>query len=173
MPKKVEQIKIFLASPGDVKTERNHVKKVVDEIDRTLAHSKGITIRVICSEDAYPKFGKDGQPIINEQIGKMDEYDLFILIMKDRFGSPTKRCASGTSEEFQRAKKAHQKTGKPDIWFYSGSMKKDVKKKEEKEKKKKRKKKGEEERRRKKEKKEKKKRKEKEKKREKEKKEEE
>ncbi|BAY87863.1 hypothetical protein NIES267_73870 (plasmid) [Calothrix parasitica NIES-267] len=140
MPEKVDLIKIFLASPGDVKTERSHVQKVIATINRTIAHSKGITFRVVGSENAYPGYGQDGQTIINQQIGKMDEYDLFILIMKDRFGSPTKsaksgriRCASGTVEEFQRARKAHQKTGKPDIWFYSGSMKQDIRKKKDKE----------------------------------------
>lgn len=132
MPVQVDLIKIFLASPGDVKTERNHVKAVVAAINRTVAKDRDVRLEVICSEDAYPKYGKDGQAVINEQIGKMHEYDLFILIMKDRFGSPTKRCASGTSEEFQRAKKAHEKTGKPDIWFYSGSMKQNVKKQQEK-----------------------------------------
>jgi len=130
--KTVELIKIFLASPRDVQTERNYVKEVVATINRTVAQDKNIRLEVKCSENAYPGYGKDGQAIINEQIGKMDEYDLFILIMKDRFGSPTKRHASGTVEEFTLARKAHKERGKPDIWFYSGSMKQDVKKNEDK-----------------------------------------
>lgn len=128
----VELIKIFLASPGDVQTERKYVKEVVATINRTVAQDKNVRLEVKCSENAYPGYGKDGQAIINEQIGKMDEYDLFILIMKNRFGSPTKRHASGTVEEFTLARKAHKERGKPDIWFYSGSMKQDVKKKEDK-----------------------------------------
>ncbi|MEB3217004.1 MAG: hypothetical protein VKN72_12365 [Nostocales cyanobacterium 94392] len=36
--------------------------------------------------------------------------------MKNHFASPTKRRASGTSEEFQRARKAHKETGQPDNW---------------------------------------------------------
>ncbi|MBE9213692.1 hypothetical protein IQ247_13625 [Plectonema cf. radiosum LEGE 06105] len=64
MPK-VELIKIFLASPGDVKTERSHVLKVVEEINRTVAPSKGVRVEVICSSNAFPGHGKDGQAIIN------------------------------------------------------------------------------------------------------------
>jgi len=129
---KVELIKIFLASPGDVQMERNYVKEVVATINRTVAQDKNVRLEVKCSENAYPGYGKDGQAIINEQIGKMSEYGLFILIMKDRFGSPTKRYASGTVEEFKLARKAHEEKGQPDIWFYSGPMKQDVKKKEDK-----------------------------------------
>lgn len=131
MPKKVELIKIFLASPGDVKTERNYFKKVIDEINRTVAQDKNVRLDFICSDNSHPGYGKDGQKIINEQIGQMPDYTLFIGIMKNRYGTPTKRAGSGTIEEYQRAKKAHKETGKPDIWFYFGSMAKGVKKKAE------------------------------------------
>lgn len=82
----VEKLKIFLASPGDVSTERNHVVKVVEEINRTVAPDKGVVLEVIRSENAYPGYGKDGQAIINEQIGKMSDYVLFIGIMWNRVG---------------------------------------------------------------------------------------
>ncbi len=125
----VEKLKIFLASPGDVSTERKHVVKVVEELNRTVASDKGVVLEVICSENAYPGYGKDGQAIINEQIGKMSDYVLFIGIMWNRVGTPTKRAISGTVEEYQRAKRTFNRIGQPTIWFYFRSMTEGLKKK--------------------------------------------
>ncbi|MEI2578554.1 hypothetical protein [Scytonema sp. PRP1] len=125
----VEKLKIFLASPGDVRTERNHVVKVVEEINRTVAPDKGVTLEVIRSENAFPGYGQDGQAIINSQIGKMSDYVLFIGIMWNRVGTPTKRAISGTIEEFQRARRTFNRIGQPDIWFYFREMTKGLKKK--------------------------------------------
>ncbi len=127
----VEKLKIFIASPGDVSTERKHVVKVVEEINRTVAPDKGVVIEVIRSENAYPGYGKDGQAIINEQIGKMSDYVLFIGIMWNRVGTPTKRAISGTVEEYQRAKRTFNRIGQPTIWFYFRSMTEGLKKKTE------------------------------------------
>lgn len=127
----VEKLKIFLASPGDVRTERNHVFKVVEELNRTVASDKGVVLEVICSKNAYPGYGKDGQAIINEQIGKMSDYVLFIGIMWNRVGTPTKRAISGTVEEYQRAKRTFKRIGQPSIWFYFRLMTEGLKKKAE------------------------------------------
>lgn len=126
----VEKLKIFLASPGDVRTERNHVVKVVEELNRTVASDKGVVLEVIRSENAVPGYGQDGQAIINAQIGKMSDYVLFIGIMWNRIGTPTKRGAiSGTIEEFQRARRTFKSKGQPNIWFYFRSMTEGLKKK--------------------------------------------
>lgn len=114
----VEKIKIFLASPSDVATERRYVMKVTEQINRTVAAAKGIVLDVICSDNAFPGYGKDGQAILNEQIGKMQEYELFIGIMWNRIGTPTLRAKSGTAEEFERAVRALMSAGKPQVWFY-------------------------------------------------------
>lgn len=114
----VEKLKIFLASPGDVNTERQHVEKVVEEINRTVATALGVMLQVISSKNAFPGYGKDGQAILNEQIGKMQDYELFIGIMWNRIGTPTPRAKSGTVEEFARAVKALMRKHKPKVWFY-------------------------------------------------------
>jgi hypothetical protein len=114
----VEKLKIFLASPSDVATERRHVGKVIEEINRTVAADKGIVLEVVSSENAFPGYGKDGQAILNEQIGKMQEYELFIGIMWNRIGTPTPRAKSGTAEEFGRAVTALKRKRKPLVWFY-------------------------------------------------------
>ncbi|WP_066426247.1 hypothetical protein [Anabaena sp. 4-3] len=114
----VEKIKIFLASPSDVPKERNYLDEVIDEINRTIADSKGVKLDVVRSENAFPGYGQDGQAVLNQQIGNMKEYALFVGIMWNRIGTPTPRAESGTVEEFERAVKCWQKNSQPEIWFY-------------------------------------------------------
>lgn len=115
----LEELKIFLASPGDVSKERHYVDEVVDEVNRTVAAKKGFWLRVIRSErDAFPGYGKDGQAILNEQIGDMQEYDLLVSMLWNRIGTPTPRADSGTLEEVERAVKSWLRKRKPQIWIY-------------------------------------------------------
>jgi hypothetical protein len=114
----VQKVKIFLASPSDVLTERKHVKKVIDELNRHVAAARGVVLEVVSSEYAIPGFGKDGQSIVNQQIARMSNYDLFIGVMWKRIGTPTARAKSGTVEEYRRAVRTFKNTGHPEIWFY-------------------------------------------------------
>ena len=116
---KVEQLLIFLASPGEVSRERDYMEKVVDEVDRHIAASKNITLKVVRWEkDTFPDYGNDAQALINEQIARMKDYALFVGIMWNRLGMPTKRAESGTVEEFDRAVDAKKKVRRPTIMFY-------------------------------------------------------
>lgn len=102
MPSNITLYKIFLASPSDVKEERQIVSRVVDEINLGNYSVNGIKLELITWEThTYPSIGVDAQDAINKQIS--DNYDIFIGIMWNRFGSPTGRAESGTQEEFNRA----------------------------------------------------------------------
>lgn len=114
----VEKIKIFLGSPSDVTSERKRVQEVIHELNQSVAPSLGVVLDLTTSARAFPGFGKDGQAIINEQIGDMQTYDLFVAIFWNRIGTPTSRDISGTVEEFKRALKALQTKKKPQIWTY-------------------------------------------------------
>src|SRR5919199_2239638 len=116
----VEELKIFLASPSDVPTEKDrYVDQVIDEMNRTVASDKGVVLKVFRSgKNTFPSYGEDGQAVVNEQIGKMGDYSLFIGIMWNRIGTATPRAESGTVEEFELAVKAFKKKGQPQIWFY-------------------------------------------------------
>lgn len=117
--KNVELVKVFLASPGDVTREADLVKETFDSINRTLGEEKGIQFKVInWKTDSFPAYGNDGQALLNEQIAEMTQFDLFIGIMWNRFGSPTPRADSGTEEEFLRAVESFEKNGNPQIMFY-------------------------------------------------------
>ncbi len=118
MPK-VEVLTIFLASPGDVQTEREQARQVIEDINRTIGRDKEVHFDVVGWEtNAYPSYGSDGQDIINQQIADMAKYDLFLGILWNRFGQPTPRAGSGTEEEFDRAAASYSQTGRPNIMFY-------------------------------------------------------
>src|SRR5438874_859264 len=111
----VQQVPLFLASPGDVSTERGHAERVVDELAHSIGNRVGRIPQVVRWErDARPSFGQDAQALVNQQIASMDEYDLFVGIMWNRAGSRTPRALSGTVEEYQRAADAYNRAGIPD-----------------------------------------------------------
>lgn len=119
MPKQVEHLKIFLASPGDVQTERDQARQAIEEINRTIGRDKNIHLDVIGWEtDVHPSYGGDAQSLVNSQIADMAEYDLFLGIMWNRFGQPTPRAESGTEEEFNRAADFFEQSGLPEIMLY-------------------------------------------------------
>ena len=64
---------------------------------------------------AWPAVADDAQDVINREIG---EYDILVGIMWKRFGTPTKRAASGTGEEFERAYQYYKTYKRPNIMFY-------------------------------------------------------
>jgi hypothetical protein len=116
---KVELIRVFLASPGDVEPERTIVRDVLNAVNQTVGKDKEVRFELVSWEtDSIPAYGRDAQAILNDQMGDMTTIDLFVGIMWNRFGSATPRAESGTEEEFRRAVESLQKTGKPEIMFY-------------------------------------------------------
>lgn len=102
MPKSITLYGVFVASPSDVKEERESLQEVINEINLTTAKNLGIKLELVRWEThTYPNFGVDPQDVINNQIP--DDYDIFIGIMWSKFGTPTSREDSGTKEEFMKA----------------------------------------------------------------------
>lgn len=110
------QIRVFVASPGDVSEERDIASHVVGEVNRVFGSSFGVQLEVVRWEThASPDVGTDAQDVINRQVG---EFDIFVGVMWRRFGSPTLRAQSGTGEEFERAYNSFKNHGRPRIMFY-------------------------------------------------------
>jgi len=102
LPRNIQQLRVFVASPGDVQAERARIEKAIREVNLSAPKEANIELELVRWEThAYPNFGKDAQAVINEQIGT--EYDIFIGILWSRLGTPTPRFASGTLEEFYAA----------------------------------------------------------------------
>jgi hypothetical protein len=110
------QIRVFVASPGDVSEERDIASHVVGEINRVFGSSFGVQLEAVRWEThASPDVGSDAQDVINRQVG---EFDILVGVMWRRFGSPTRRARSGTGEEFERAYRSFKDHGRPRIMFY-------------------------------------------------------
>ena len=100
MVQDVRTVRVFVASPADLETERKELVKEVQKINTVFA-SKGVAVRLLMWEkDAGPAFGPNPQAVINKQMG---DYDVFLGILWTRFGTPTETAGSGTEEEFNRA----------------------------------------------------------------------
>ena len=114
--------KCFISSSGDCQIEREACQKVIDKINIGLAKHLGINFETFMWEyDVLPDMGKNGQEIIDEYIIK-SKYDIFIGVMKNRFGHATKKAGSGTEHEFNDAleRKLIDNNSVPRIIFFFG-----------------------------------------------------
>jgi|SRR5579884_406901 len=108
-------LRLLLSSPGDVADEREATSRVVFRYNQQEVEESGVFIKLIRWEDMAPQIGPGPQQVINSQI---EEYDVFVGIMWNRFGTPTDVAASGTEEEFRAAVDSWQSTRRPWITFY-------------------------------------------------------
>ncbi|MFZ4927577.1 hypothetical protein [Chryseobacterium sp. Mn2064] len=106
--KKVNVLRFFLASPSDVKAERQMFFALKEELDFLIGKDKNIKFEIVNWEkNTYPGKGDDAQDVINNQIN--NQYDVFVGIFWQRFGTPTNRHESGTLEEYENAKTKYEK----------------------------------------------------------------
>ena len=112
-------LKVFVASPGDVRKEREALVKVISELNQTLtilAPEKGLALELIRWEThVAPGLGEDAQDVVNRQL---PDYDIFIGIMWQRFGTPTNRADSGAQEEFLQAYERWTRAKEFPVLFY-------------------------------------------------------
>jgi uncharacterized protein DUF4062 len=113
--KTIRILRLLLSSPGDVADEREAASRAVFRFNQQEVEQSGVFLKLIRWEDMAPQIGPGPQRVINDQIG---EYDLFVGIMWNRFGTPTDVAASGTEEEFQAALTSWRSTKRPWITFY-------------------------------------------------------
>jgi len=110
------KLRVFLASPSDVKRERTTLQDVISELNRTVAAECQLFLELVSWDThCWPGIGADAQAVINRQIAPSD---IFIGIYWRRFGTPTKRFASGTEEEFERAYQHWKKHPSAEVLFY-------------------------------------------------------
>lgn len=112
-------VRIFVASPGDVKVEREQLPQVVDELNRTISSivpDRRVHLDLVLWEtDVTPGIGRDPQDVVNRQLG---QYDIFVGIMWKRMGTPTAVARSGTEEEYRRAVERWQQNNSLEVMFY-------------------------------------------------------
>jgi hypothetical protein len=115
MPAKLKQFRVFVASPGDVQSERNALTSIIDKINKEDGPRSSYRLELVRWEThAAPGAGRT-QAVINQDIG---DYDIFVGLMWRRFGTPTGVADSGTAEEFQIAYRRWEENPTRPLMFY-------------------------------------------------------
>jgi hypothetical protein len=117
--KDVALIRVVVASPSDVQSERETLSRVADELNRTIGRAYDLRVEVNRWEtDAHPGFHVEGPQGLIDPILRIEECDVFVGIFWKRFGTPVKATTSGTQHEFTKAYRCWKKQGSPHIMFY-------------------------------------------------------
>ncbi|MFL5626421.1 MAG: site-specific integrase [Ktedonobacteraceae bacterium] len=113
------ELRVVVASPGDVKPERDVVKVVATELNQDIAAEYGLYIRISRWEtDAFPGFHAEGPQGLIDLVLQIEDCDLLIGIFWKRFGTPTADAKSGTEHEFRKAYEAWKRNKRPQIMIY-------------------------------------------------------
>lgn len=113
MPTTANILLTFLASPDDLKDERDAVEEVVNGINKQIREF-GWQIALIRWEDVGPGYGRP-QGKIDKGV---DDCELFIGMLWERWGQPTGSYDSGFEEEYERALARRKSGDKPEIWLF-------------------------------------------------------
>lgn len=118
MAKKITQYSIFVSSPQDLETERAEISNIIAELNITYAMRKFVNLEVLKWETHSAPGISDTytQNIINKDIG--EDYDIFIGMLWQKFGTKTEVANSGTEEEFMKAVERFKNREKIQILFY-------------------------------------------------------
>lgn len=118
MAKNITKYSIFLGSPGDLEEERIEVENVIKELNITYGNRDNIILELLKWEthSAPGITNTYTQDLINKDIGS--DYDIFIGIIWQKFGTKTNAANSGTEEEFLNAIKRFENNENIQILFY-------------------------------------------------------
>jgi hypothetical protein len=111
-------LKVMIASPSDVATERQIVRDVLSVWNGVHGQEKKMVALPIGWEThSIPDLGDRPQAIVNKQI--LADCDLLVAIFWTRLGSPTGKAVSGTVEEIEE----HLNAGKHAMLYFSNAVK--------------------------------------------------
>ena len=112
-------LRVVVASPGDVKAEREIVSAAAEELNKSISADHGLRLEVVRWEtDAHPGFHPDGPQGLIDPILRIEDCDVLVGIFWKRFGTPTKSASSGTAHEFRLAYEAWKKSRRPQVMVY-------------------------------------------------------
>ncbi|MBI4001993.1 MAG: DUF4062 domain-containing protein [Nitrospira defluvii] len=110
-----QEFRVFVASPGDVQSERESLGKAIVEVNQTHGQPLGYLLDLVQWKSHAVPDAKPPQSAINDQLG---DYDIFIGIMWRRFGTPTGVAGSGTEEEIRRAYRRWEEDERLPVMLY-------------------------------------------------------
>jgi hypothetical protein len=119
MAEQVSVLRVVVASPGDVQSERDLVPEVLEQLNRSICRDRGIHLKAVRWEtDAYPGFNQTGPQGLIDPILQIEDCELLIGIFWTRFGSPVQSAESGTEYEIRRAFESWKTNGRPQMMVY-------------------------------------------------------
>jgi hypothetical protein len=123
--------RIFLASPGDVREEREHARDVIEQLRHERAFRNRVNLDIIAWDQPGVAVAMEAnltpQEAIKRGLPQPSECDLVVVILWSRMGTPlpaeyTKpdgtAFLSGTEWEYQDAIMASKRFDRPKIWLY-------------------------------------------------------
>jgi predicted ATPase len=114
-----EQIRVVVASPGDVARERAVAQMVVDELNRGVAADRGCRLSLWRWEiDARPGLHFEGPQGLIDELMEIQDADVVVGVFWRRFGTPTGAADSGTEHELRRAWAGWRERGRPEVMVY-------------------------------------------------------
>lgn len=103
-------VSVFLASPGDLKEEREIAKGVVARFNKQYSRFFNLTVELVIWEDVPSSHGRP-QEIINRD--HLARCELFVGMLHERWGSDTGKYSSGFEEEFTISEESLKASGRP------------------------------------------------------------
>lgn len=108
-------LRVFVASPSDVREERQKMPRVVKSLNRTLGLIKNAVVELWkWEDDATPGVGEP-QSLIDPEL---DKADAVVVIFWNRFGLETSTGETGTEREVLRSFKRWNEQKRPQILMY-------------------------------------------------------
>ncbi len=108
--------RVMLASPSDVKEERELFPKILDNWNALHSlHEKAVILPVKWETHSTPEMGDRPQAIINKHL--VNESDILVGIFWTKLGTPTGVADSGSVEEIEE----FRSKGKPVLLYFSNA----------------------------------------------------
>ena len=119
MPTPVLVLRAVVASPADVKPERDALLGIFAEVNRDTAGPARLHLELSRWEtDSYPGFHAEGPQGLIDPILNIKDCDLLIGIFWSRMGTPTPSGRTGTEHEFDTAVASWGRHRRPQIMAY-------------------------------------------------------
>ena len=112
------QIKVFIASPGDLAEERRAFRDTIQNLNKGFGDGAGLEFIPLGWEDTLATTGRRTQSVINADV---DSCEVFVLTLHRRWGQPAPDAhpySSYTEEEFHRGLDRWKKSGTPEVFVF-------------------------------------------------------
>lgn len=112
-------LEMFVASPGDVAKERQAIRRVVSELERSIGSVIALNLRPFLWEhDLGPGVHLDGPQGLVDAHSNLSRCDVLVGVFWNRLGTQTADGKTGTEHELAAAYARWNRTGRPHIMVY-------------------------------------------------------